>query len=787
MQPPRPAFDWWPWILGSWLATALIALSSLFTGIDRHWLDLNLRWLSPSDDARSVLVVDIDEASMRALAARGQPWPFGRDVHAAAARRLFDLGARAVVFNLLFAEPRPGDEALSALAADAQRPVVLAADVSNEFRPALDEAARSRLQALAAPPGSAAPAASRWEGLLLPTPVLLAGARHLGVQRTALDSDGRLRCLHAWHQVEGQVLPALVTAALQMTSGAPGDAACITPLLRTHTDALRVVSLVELLDAQASAALASSVKGRTVFIGSPSVLDAQAMTPVGQIAGTWWQALAYEAIHNGEVLAPRRPVLDAALLLIAGAPLLLGLRRRVPDVRRDAAASALALLAMLALVALLLWRAQPVGLPAALLLLLAGGVALAGRWMRRQALDRQQARVDSAAAQAAERATSQFLAHMSHEVRTPLNAMLGVTQLLGETPMSPLQRRYVETMGHAGAHLTRLIDDVLDLSRWEAGGVTLQRQPFSPRALVEELRSLFEPQARAKTLHLSAAVDDACPALVLGDAHRVRQVLMNLLGNATKFTGGGSVSLEVMAAADRQGLEITVRDTGIGIAADRLAMVFEPFMQADAGVAQRFGGSGLGLAITRRLVVAMGGEIRLESAAGSGTTARVKLPLPACEAPQTPAHGGSSTTPLGGKRLLLAEDNEVNVMVVQGMLRDSGVLLDIARDGREAVGMAIAQRYDLVLMDLLMPHLDGHEATRAIRADETGRGLAPVPVIALSANTQASDLQASLAAGCLAHLGKPVEKATLLAAISQALEAAQPVGEAASAAPPATS
>ncbi len=777
-------------MLGSAVAATVIVLSSPFAAIDRHWQDLNLRWLAPNQDARSVLVVDVDEASMRALAARGQPWPFARDVHAEVARRLFELGARAVVFNLLFAESRPGDEALAALAADAQRPLVLAADVSNEYRPLLDAAARARLPALAAAatsPTSRQPAASSWVGLVLPTPALLASARHIGVQRTALESDGRLRCLLAWHRVEGQLLPALVTAALQATSGTPAGTECLTPLLRAHAGALRVVSMGELLRSDTPASLASEVKGRTVFIGSPSVLDAQAMTPVGQMAGTWWQALTFEAIHNGELLAPRQAVLDAVMLAVAAAPLLLGLRRREPDWRLDVLASAVTLAVLLALAALWLWRAQPVALPAALLLLIAGLLALGGRWLRRQSQLQQEARVDSAAAHAAERATSQFLAHMSHEVRTPLNAMLGVTQLLGETPLSPQQRRYVETMGHAGAHLTRLVDDVLDLSSWEAGGVTLHSQPFSPRALVDELRGLFEPQARAKALQFTAAVDDACPAFVLGDAHRVRQVLMNLVGNATKFTSSGSVSLEVLAAPDREGIELIVRDSGIGIPPERLAAVFEPFTQADAGVGLRFGGSGLGLAITRRLVQAMGGEIRLDGGAGAGTTARVKLPLPGCEPLRAQIPAGSSTTPLGGRRLLLAEDNEVNVMVVQGMLRDTGALLDVARDGREAVAMACAQRYELVLMDLFMPRLDGHAATRAIRADEARRGLAPVPVIALSANTQASDMQASLAAGCLAHLGKPVDKATLLAAISAGLAPARPAGEAASAAPPATS
>jgi signal transduction histidine kinase/ActR/RegA family two-component response regulator len=717
-----------------------------------------------------VVVVDIDEPTLQALSARGEPWPFDRALHAAAARRLFEMGARAVVFNLLFAEPRPGDGDLAAVAADAGRPVVLAVDVSHEFRTPVDPAVRRLLAAQAADVPAAHDGAS-WAGLVLPTPALLAQARHLGVQRTALDADGRLRCLHAWHVVDGVPLPALVTAALNAI-GERSPGGCETPLLRAHAGALRLVPMHELLAPDGPRRLGSSIHGRTVFVGSPAVLDGQAMTPVGQIGGTSWQALAFEALHNGERLEPRRAWTDAAVVGLAALPLLVtALRagRREPNWRRDLAWSGAGLAALSAVALAFTWRLQPVALPAAGVVWLCGTAALVGRWLHHQYRLQQQARIDRASALAAEQATSQFLSHMSHEIRTPLNAMLGISQLLGDTSLSPLQRRYVETLGHAGAHLTRLVDDVLDLSRWEAGGVPLQQHPFSPRALVDELRGLFEPLARGKSLQFSATVDDSCAPVLFGDAHRVRQVLMNLLGNAIKFTPAGVVSLTLRGLPGPQGVEFVVRDSGIGIPAERVAAVFEPFTQADPTIAQRHGGSGLGLAICRRLVLAMGGRIELSSPPGRGTSVRVELPLaPAPTAGGDDAHG-DATTPLGGRRVLLAEDNEVNVMIVQGLLADTGALLDVARDGREAVAMARAQRYDVVLMDLLMPQLDGHEATRAIRADEAQRGVTSVPIIALSANTQRSDVEASLAAGCLAHLGKPVDKSTLLAAIGSAL------------------
>ncbi|MDP1535497.1 MAG: ATP-binding protein, partial [Rubrivivax sp.] len=333
----------------------------------------------------------------------------------------------------------------------------------------------------------------------------------------------------------------------------------------------------------------------------------------------------------------------------------------------------------------------------------------------------------------------------------------------------------VDVFGSAGKHLGQLIEDLLDFSRVEAGGVQLAIQPFEPRALASELEALFTSRAQSQSLRFSVTCASDLPQWLLGDAHRLRQVLVNLLGNAVKFTREGEVALSLRCDADA--LVIEVSDTGIGVPADKLGAIFEPFVQADTGVAREFGGSGLGLAITRRLVQVMDGTIAIDSEPGRGTVISLRLPLAACDAPApalTPLDTGSAAPRWPGRRVLLAEDHPHNVLVVQGMLAGSGLVIEIAADGRSAVRMAAETAYDLVLMDVQMPLLDGHAATREIRRAERDAGRPPAPILALSANALAGDVQASLQAGCDGHLAKPLMKATLLAALQAHLPAHLP-------------
>ncbi len=763
----------------------LFAQTTLFDRLSSWLYDSLQRSIGRTTDLDNVLVLDVDEESLRRMSQPVGSWRTDREVYAGVVRYLEGHGARAIAFHLLIAEERAGDEALAA--ALGRNTVLAAAGLPVAFEAAPTYQRQLAVTAYARnPPWTGAPwradeqrlPYASWAYLKLPAPSLGGGRAAVGVINLTPDEDGVLRRIALFHGTQGYVLPSLSLAALAAADptlaslrvvdgtlhlrraaiplGTYGEVALRFPVNVTD---LRVIPFYEAAAAASgtpgSRWLARDVAGKVIFIGSASALAADyAFTPVGRFSGVQIAALSYASLAAGQVARQAGLGLDGLLLLGALAVPLFLMRRGV-----DASGRAF----LLAFVATPLALAgtgaglYTFGIQSTWLFGLVAGlgslVVVFSLWLYAVSDDRRRLQYETLAERQANRLKSEFLNHLTHELRTPLTAIMGFNKLNQFTDDLGRDARINNSgiIGRNCEHLLALINNNLDLAKLEAGTLVIAPAPEDPEQLLRGVIATMQPFADDKRLRLRFTRSTPLPPALALDAFRVRQILINLLSNALKFTQSGTV--ELAASWHLAALQIEVHDSGPGIAEEALTRIFEPFEQADASIAQRFGGTGLGLAITRNLVSLMNGTIEVESKRGLGSIFRVRIPTEAAVRPETVrpiSEALVAREPLAG-RVLVAEDNDDIRLLVEVFLTKLGVETRTVANGFSAVESALSERFDAVLLDMEMPIMNGYEAVHVLRErNYTG------PILAFTAHHDGLEADRALAAGCDGTVAKPV-------------------------------
>jgi signal transduction histidine kinase/ActR/RegA family two-component response regulator len=789
------------------LLSILLAQTTLYERLNWWLYDMHQGMLARSANLDSVLVFDADEAAIERLSREYGPWPYTHDIFADTARYLTEHGARTVAFNLLLADERPGSqhfaEALqpNMVLAAAGLPVALESAEGYGRRLAARAIGRELIYTTN-PSGLLRGGAEQglpnigWQYLKLPLEKYLEGSGvRVGVVNVRADDDGVVRKAGLFHSAQGLIYPSLPAAALLASAGenakltyshgvvhlaraaipvtSKGEALLRYP---ANMDSLEVIPFDRLALAAAGKpgyeGLAREVAGKTIFIGVTSLATGDFVyTPLGPISTLRLSAITYATLGEGDVLAPPILWVDGILLIAALGLGVMLLRRGAEATPRHFVAAFVALPFIFLVTGTLLFAA---GYQSRwLFALIAGVTTLAivfSVWFFLLYDERRRLRYETLAAQEANRLKTAFLNDLTHELRTPLTAIMGFNKVNQFTEDLGREARIKNSaiIARNCEHLLQLVNNNLDLAKIEAGTLTIAPAPEDPDQLCQGVVNSMLPFAEEKRIRLKFSRVTPLPAAVMLDAFRVRQVLINLISNALRFTEAGQVELTV--AWHVAVLVFEVRDTGPGIAEEALQRIFEPYQQADPTVAQRHGGTGLGLAITRNLVGLMGGTLDVESKVGVGSTFRVRLPTEAAAKPATVrpiSEAYAARDPLSG-RVLLAEDNEDIRSLLELQLGKLGLDCASVTNGFSAVEAALASRFDAVLMDIEMPVMNGYEAVNVLRT----RGYAGT-VLALTAHQEGVEVERALASGCDGIITKPVTFESLAAALRQVLPEAR--------------
>ena len=768
----------------------VVERTSLFFHVDRWLTDAIHEFTAPRIRFDDVLIVDVDEKSLVTLEPRYGSWPYDRDVFALVTDHLKTLGAKAIVFNVIFADEQKEDGDFAAVLG--KTPGVWMAGQGRGYPMKTDAGHRQRLRDLVWRSGQPVPAVG-WREFRLPSATLTESRPSrvgVGIVGFVPDDDGILRRIPLLHEAGGEYLPSLALGPL-FDAGHPPNIQTgrssiqiggrTWPIDETGNVNLQVPANIDMfeavsfLDVVRSASGADAfrldrtlVEGRTVFLGSTAAIFGDyAHIPIhGRMTGLDILTLAHVSLSRNLVLVPRSVMWKLIFCLLGAAiPLVVASRPKVSDWQIPVIFGVgLFTAATLHLILLEYYGRQSALLFPVLLSIftLLGQTALRVRTLY---AERRRFYVEKLAADEANALKSQFLSHMTHELRTPLTAVMGYNRMLMESDLSEEEmKNQIRIIEKNCDHLLALINNLLDQAKIEADQMAIEVAGVSMPDIVRDVAEMLHPMADQRGLELECRVAEDVPSGVRVDEMRIRQILVNLGGNAIKYTNAGGVDIDVEWADGW--LQVRVSDTGIGISQQELERIFEPFHQADITVARSHGGTGLGLTISRNLARLMGGDVDVVSEEQKGSTFTLRIPAEGFEYPaslRALVQEDEGELSLEGS-VLVADDTADLRHLLSLYLKKVGLNVLLAENGQEAVDVALSEKPDLVFMDIQMPVMDGLEAVKALRdAGYSGT------ILALTAQSERTRIEATLAAGCDGYVEKPLSRERLIEIVRQQL------------------